>query len=169
VPAAPTARHELAPANEEEEKEEPASLSEPAENPATADQENEAREELNQDASSQEERPEAQVVAEPAAAEPAGDQTPGDDQVAMPATADPGDGNPEAAVAEAEAPEPMTTDAQAGPTDPPAPRTIPNPERVAPSTSLGGSARDEVAADGTLIQPAPRGPLAGLRQRLGAS
>jgi len=52
---------------------------------------------------------------------------------------------------------------------PPAPTTITNPERVAPSTSLAGSARQQVAADGTLIQPSPRGPLAGLRQRLGGS
>lgn len=50
-----------------------------------------------------------------------------------------------------------------------APKPIDNPDRVAPRSSLGGSARDQVAADGTLIQPAPRGPLAGLRQRLGGS
>lgn len=173
VPAAPAARNEPAPANEEEEEtEERLSLSEPTEKPATAepapqvtaeqttaDQEAEPQDELSQGTSSQDEVPETEVAAEPAAAEPTGDPTPGDDQVAV----------PEAAGAESQAPEPVATDAQAGPTDPPAPRTIPNPERVAPSTSLGGSARDQVAADGTLIQPAPRGPLAGLRQRLGAS
>lgn len=50
-----------------------------------------------------------------------------------------------------------------------APKTIANPERLAPSSSLAGSAREQVAADGTLIQQTPRGPLAGLRQRLGGS
>ena len=52
---------------------------------------------------------------------------------------------------------------------PPAPKPIANPERLAPSSSLAGSARELVAADGTLIQQTPRGPLAGLRQRLGGS
>lgn len=63
--------------------------------------------------------------------------------------------------APAPAPEPEPT--------PSAPRTIANPERVAPSSTLAGSARDQVAADGTLIQPGASGPLAGLRQRLGGS
>ena len=190
IPAAPAAGNEPAPANEEEEeakKEERLSLSEPtanqaSENPATAepatqitaeqttaDRESEPENEVSQDGSSQAELPETKTAPEPAAAEPAGDQAPGDDQVAVAATAAPIDGKPEAAGTETQAPEPVATDAQAGPTDPPAPRPIPNPERVAPSTSLGGSAREQVAADGTLIQPTPRGPLAGLRQRLGAS
>ena len=41
------------------------------------------------------------------------------------------------------------------------------PERVAPQSSLSGSARDQLNADGTLQQPPARGPLAGLREKLG--
>ncbi|WP_398331420.1 hypothetical protein [Vulcanococcus sp.] len=41
------------------------------------------------------------------------------------------------------------------------------PERLAPQTSLTGSARDQVNADGELLKPSPRGPLAGLREKLG--
>ncbi len=70
-------------------------------------------------------------------------------------------------------PEPETAPAPpmsaAEPATPSAPITIANPDRIAPSSSLNGSARDQVAEDGTLIQPAPRGPLAGLRQRLRGS
>jgi hypothetical protein len=40
-------------------------------------------------------------------------------------------------------------------------------ERMAPTTSLAGSAREQVRADGSLLQPKPRGPLAGLREKLG--
>jgi len=40
-------------------------------------------------------------------------------------------------------------------------------ERMAPTTSLAGSAREQVRADGSLLQPTPRGPLAGLREKLG--
>lgn len=64
---------------------------------------------------------------------------------------------------------PSTEPAPAPESTPPAPKTIANPERLAPSSSLAGSAREQVAADGTLIQPTPRGPLAGLRQRLSRS
>lgn len=39
--------------------------------------------------------------------------------------------------------------------------------RVAPETSLSGSARDQVNSDGSLLQPKGRGPLAGLREKLG--
>jgi hypothetical protein len=42
-----------------------------------------------------------------------------------------------------------------------------SPERLAPQTSLSGSARDQVNADGSLQQPPRRGPLAGLREKLG--
>jgi hypothetical protein len=38
---------------------------------------------------------------------------------------------------------------------------------IAPATSLVGSARDQVRADGSLLQPKSRGPLAGLREKLG--
>jgi hypothetical protein len=50
----------------------------------------------------------------------------------------------------------------------PPPLAIPSaPERIAPATSLVGSARDQVRADGSLLQPKSRGPLAGLREKLG--
>ena len=52
---------------------------------------------------------------------------------------------------------------------PPAARPNPaNPERIAPSTSLSGSAREQVREDGSLIKEKGNGPLAGLRQRLGS-
>ncbi len=41
----------------------------------------------------------------------------------------------------------------------------PPAERLSPSSSLSGRARDQVAADGSLIKPRPEGPLARLRQR----
>jgi hypothetical protein len=43
--------------------------------------------------------------------------------------------------------------------------TAPSQERLSPSTSLSGRARDQVAADGSLLKPRPEGPLARLRQR----
>ena len=43
----------------------------------------------------------------------------------------------------------------------------PAPERLAPQTSLTGSARDQVNADGELLKPSARGPRAGLREKLG--
>jgi hypothetical protein len=65
-----------------------------------------------------------------------------------------------------------------GPTEPvqplsqpaaaPAPLPLANPERIAPSTSLSGSAREQVRDDGKLIQPRGQGPLAGLRERFGS-
>ena len=45
------------------------------------------------------------------------------------------------------------------------PAAPPPPERLSPSTSLSGRARDQVAADGSLLKPRPEGPLARLRQR----
>jgi hypothetical protein len=81
------------------------------------------------------------IEAEPAAAAPA------EPSVEQPPP------TPAAAVAEP---------APAAPLSPPS-----NPERLAPSTSLAGSARDQVRADGSLLQPKPRGPLAGLREKLG--
>jgi len=67
----------------------------------------------------------------------------------------------------------------ANPDDSPAPRTseepdavipppITNPDRLTPSTSVLGSARDQVHEDGSLIKPKRKAPLAGLRERLGA-
>ncbi len=43
----------------------------------------------------------------------------------------------------------------------------PPSERVAAQSSLSGSAREQVNADGSLQQPPARGPLAGLREKLG--
>ena len=65
---------------------------------------------------------------------------------------------------------PQATPAQeATPPMPPMPlqATTSSSERLAPSTSLGASARDLVNADGSLQQPKARGPLAGLREKLG--
>lgn len=42
----------------------------------------------------------------------------------------------------------------------------PAQERVQPTTSLGGSAREQVREDGSLIQPRQAGPLSGLADRL---
>lgn len=38
--------------------------------------------------------------------------------------------------------------------------------RLRPSSSIGGSAREQVNADGTMVRPPRRGPLAGLREQL---
>ena len=90
-------------------------------------------------------------------------------------------GEAETAATEISAPIPPPTAAPAPengrPTTPPGPNTqngslpqaraaaAPPPERLSPSTSLGGRARDQVAADGSLLKPRPEGPLARLRQR----
>ena len=47
------------------------------------------------------------------------------------------------------------------------PATTPPADRLRASTSLSGSARDQLNADGSLLQPQRRGPLAGLREKLG--
>jgi len=39
-------------------------------------------------------------------------------------------------------------------------------QRLTPSSAIGGPARDQVNADGTMIKPPGRGPLAALRERL---
>ena len=46
------------------------------------------------------------------------------------------------------------------------PPPITNPDRLSPTTSVVGSARDQVHEDGSLIKPKRKGPLAGLRERL---
>ena len=50
----------------------------------------------------------------------------------------------------------------------PSPRLVTPPAdgRLRPSSSLDGSARDQVNEDGTMVRPPRRGPLAGLRERL---
>ena len=46
--------------------------------------------------------------------------------------------------------------------------TLQAPERISSSTPLGGSAREQVNPDGSLIQPPGRGPLARLKQLMGS-
>ena len=90
-------------------------------------------------------------------------------------------GEAETAATEISAPIPPPTPAPAPengrPPTPPGPNTQdgslpqaspaapPPPDRLSPSTSLSGRARDQVAADGSLLKPRPEGPLARLRQR----
>ena len=97
-------------------------------------------------------------------------------QAALPS---PGDGD--GAGAGIPAPIPMTSSASANgrPETLPAPTapesalrqanaatpTTQPPGRLSPSSSLSGRARDQVAADGSLLKPRPEGPLARLRQR----
>ena len=76
-------------------------------------------------------------------------------------------------------PEPAPAEPPSGPEQapaPPAPTAVaPTPapvtpvpaERTAPSSRLGGSARDLVSSDGSLIEAQPKGPLAGLKAKLG--
>ncbi|MCX5948613.1 MAG: hypothetical protein NTY67_10650 [Cyanobacteria bacterium] len=47
----------------------------------------------------------------------------------------------------------------------PEPSTSDN-QRLRPSSSIGGSAREQVNPDGTMVRPPRRGPLAGLREQL---
>ena len=103
------------------------------------------------------EAPPAEAAAEPPALAPA----PAQKDDTPPATSQP---EPEPKL-EPE-PEPEPEQAPATPATP-EPAAAPAPERIAPQTSLSGSARDQVNADGSLQQPTPRGPLAGLREKLG--
>ena len=77
------------------------------------------------------------------------------------------------------APEPMGAEPPSTATEPspdpspegqlaPMPLVPVSSQRIAPSTSLEGSARNQVNADGSLLKPKPQGPLSGLRQKLGA-
>ena len=62
-------------------------------------------------------------------------------------------------------------DAPSPPSNPPLStpgRSTANPDRIAPSSSVVGSARNQVNPDGSLLKPRSNGPLAGLRQKLGA-
>jgi len=92
--------------------------------------------------------------------------TPSELPVATEETAAPADPEPEPAHAEPlPAPEEEPT-----PPAPPAVAPTPAPvaaERTAPSSRLGGSARDLVSSDGSLIEAQPKGPLAGLKAKLG--
>jgi hypothetical protein len=70
--------------------------------------------------------------------------------------------------AEPDAPAVVQTPEPQAPAEPQAAAVVqPAPERLAPQTSLTGSARDQVNADGELLKPSARGPLAGLREKLG--
>jgi hypothetical protein len=70
-------------------------------------------------------------------------------------------------------PNPEVLANQDGPSDPSSsggqeaviPPAITNPDRLTPSTSVVGSARDQVHEDGSLIKPKRKGPLAALRER----
>ena len=111
---------------------------------------------------------------EPAASEPA--EAPQTEATPAPPAAEPA---PATAETTAEpinepSPEPEPEEVKEQPVSPEpslppsaAPSATPAPERIAPQTSLSGSARDQVNADGSLQQPTPRGPLAGLREKLG--
>ena len=125
-------------------------------------------------------------LSEPLPAPPAAPQAPTAPEAADAPEATPEDG-PQPGIAAPEAaptPEPppaaeaLAEDEQPAPEPSPMDPTAPgpaikdtiqasNPERLAPSTSLGASARDLVNADGSLQQPKPHGPLAGLREKLG--
>jgi hypothetical protein len=74
-----------------------------------------------------------------------------------------------AASAAAEETSSQTDDQASGDPAPEAttPSAEPAPERLAPQTSLSGSARDQVNAAGELLKPSAPGPLAGLREKLG--
>jgi len=69
---------------------------------------------------------------------------------------------PEATDPASEPPTPDTTPAQSAPI-----AGVEPSERLAPQSRLSGSAREQVNADGSLQQPPSRGPLAGLREKLG--
>jgi len=117
-------------------------------------------------APSDEAAPAEEPAPEPiAAAEPPADQpAPHEPDAEQPADKDEADTQ---AVEDSEEP-PLIEGAANEPPQPeePALASAP-PERVAPQSSLSGSARDQVNADGTLQQPPARGPLAGLREKLG--
>ena len=84
--------------------------------------------------------------------------------MAAEATPAPADPEPEPAPVE---PPPAPEQVPAPPAPTPAPVTTVPAERTAPSSRLGGSARDLVSSDGSLIEAQPKGPLAGLKAKLG--
>jgi hypothetical protein len=64
-------------------------------------------------------------------------------------------------------PDPSPPDTPATPEPAAIPGATDTSERLTPQTSLTGSARNQVNADGSLQQPPRRGPLDGLREKLG--
>ena len=138
--AAPAAEPPAAPVPSPEPEAEPeqAASPEPEPNPATPINTPQASE----DTATAEEAP---VVATPIA-------TASEPQDSLPPVPEPADDQPT----------PETAPAQ------PAPIPAAEPsERLAPQSRLSGSAREQVNADGSLQQPPSRGPLAGLREKLG--
>ncbi|MHA3961706.1 hypothetical protein [Synechococcus sp. LTW-G] len=92
-------------------------------------------------------------------------------ELPMAAEATPAPADPEPEPAPAEPPsapeEEPTPPAPTAVAPTPAPVTTVPAERTAPSSRLGGSARDLVSSDGSLIEAQPKGPLAGLKAKLG--
>lgn len=113
---------------------------------------------------SEPERPEPQPA-------PLEETRPDPTELPMAAEATPAPADPEPEPAPAEPPSaPEQAPAPPAPTavaPTPAPVTPVPAERTAPSSRLGGSARDLVSSDGSLIEAQPKGPLAGLKAKLG--
>ena len=113
---------------------------------------------------SERERPEPQPA-------PLEETRPDPTELPMAAEATPAPADPEPEPAPAE-PRPVPEQEPAPPAatavaPTPAPVTTVPAERTAPSSRLGGSARDLVSSDGSLIEAQPKGPLAGLKAKLG--
>ncbi|WP_296416222.1 hypothetical protein [Vulcanococcus sp. DEBay_Sum29NL08_54] len=117
---------------------------------------------------SEPERPEPQPA--PLTA-PSEETRPDPTELPMAAEATPAPADPEPEPAPAEPPsapeEEPTPPAPTAVAPTPAPVTTVPAERTAPSSRLGGSARDLVSSDGSLIEAQPKGPLAGLKAKLG--
>ena len=113
---------------------------------------------------SEPERPEPQPA-------PLEEARPDPTELPMAAEATPAPADPEPEPAPAEPPsapeEEPTPPAPTAVAPTPAPVTPVPAERTAPSSRLGGSARDLVSSDGSLIEAQPKGPLAGLKAKLG--
>jgi hypothetical protein len=113
---------------------------------------------------SEPERPEPQPA-------PLEETRPDPTELPMAAEATPAPADPEPEPAPAEPPsapeEEPTPPAPTAVAPTPAPVTPVPAERTAPSSRLGGSARDLVSSDGSLIEAQPKGPLAGLKAKLG--
>ena len=108
---------------------------------------------------SEPERPEPQPA-------PLEETRPDSTELPMAAEATPAPADPEPEPAPVEPP-PAPEQVPAPPAPTPAPVTTVPAERTAPSSRLGGSARDLVSSDGSLIEAQPKGPLAGLKAKLG--
>ena len=108
---------------------------------------------------SEPERPEPQTA-------PLTEARPDSTELPMAAEETPAPADPEPEPAPVEPP-PAPEQVPAPPAPTPAPVTTVPAERTAPSSRLGGSARDLVSSDGSLIEAQPKGPLAGLKAKLG--